>query len=359
MVYRAVVSVRRCVARSATDLEQYVQRSGTRPRVAVVGTGGTISFVGRHSLDLYEYGDTGRSQPVDELVDRFPELTAIAEILPVPYKAVPSTALGPQDWLALNEIIHRLDDEQQLDGIVISHGTATLEETAYFLNLTLKVALPVVLVGAQRPSNALSSDAGMNLLNAVRVAGSPAARGLGVLVLLNDEIQAAREVSKRSTYRLETFRSQDLGMLGYADADGHVALYRAPLRCHAPDTEFDVRGRDSLPRVDIAYSYAGADGVVIDALVAAGAEGIVSASMAPGLVTPAEAEAQRRARSRGVLIAQSSRAGSGRVLPRRRLIEAGIVAADNLQPQKARVLLMLGLTLSRDPIRIQTLFEQY
>ena len=331
-----------------------------KPRVAVIGTGGTISIPGRHNLDLFEYSDAGTALEIDQLLARFPEGSEVAELVPIRFRAVSSTAIGPREWLALNELVHEIAErEAPLAGIVITHGTATLEETAYFLNLTLCIDVPVVLVGAQRPPGALSSDAGLNLLNAVRVAAAPEARGLGVLVLLNDEIEAAREVTKTSTYRLETFRSPDLGMLGYADADGRVVIYRAPTRRHAPATEFDVRGRTELPRVDIAYSYAGADGTVIDALVAARAEAIVCATLAPGIATPGERRAQQAARDRGVIIVQSSRAGSGRVLARAALREQGIVVADNLNPQKARVLTILALTHSHDPKEIQRCFEEY
>jgi len=222
-------------------------------RVALIGTGGTISSIGRGSLDLWEYMDAGRKAEPDELLLRFPEVAAAAEIVPVRFRALSSAAVGPADWLALHSVVHdAVSREAPLDGLVVTHGTATLEETAYFLNLTLKVDATVVLVGSQRPATGLSSDAALNLVNAVRVAGAPEARGLGVLVLLNDEIQAAREVTKTSTLRLETFRSPDVGMLGYADPDGRVAIYRRPVRRHAPGTEFDVRGRADLPRVDIA-----------------------------------------------------------------------------------------------------------
>jgi L-asparaginase len=328
-----------------------------QPRIAVIGTGGTIGTEGRNSLDLFEYMDFGQRIPIDQLLARFPEIAAVADTIPIPFRAVGSAAIGPNDWLELNEIIHT--SAAEADGVVVTHGTATLEETAYFLNLTHKVDLPVVIVGAQRPSGGLSSDAGMNLLNAVRLAASPNARGLGVLVLLNDEIQAAREVTKTSTLRLETFRAHDLGMLGYVDADGRVETYRAPTRKHAPDTEFDVRGATALPRVEIAYSYAGSTGLAIEAFSRAGADGVVCASMAPGLVTPDEQRAQQLAREMGVVVVQSSRAGSGRVVQRTRLREAGIVAADNLNPQKARILAMLALTRTKDPGQIQSLFDTY
>jgi L-asparaginase len=304
--------------------------------------------------------DHGRKVEADELVERFPEIRDHADVVPVRFRAVSSAAVSPRDWLELNATVHAVvEREAPLDGVVITHGTATLEETAYFLNLTLDVDVPVVVVGSQRPASGLSSDAGMNLLGAVRVAGATEARGLGVLVFLNDEVQAAREVTKASTLRLETFRSHDVGMLGYADPDGRVAIYRRPTRRHAPGTEFDVRGLADLPRVDIAYSYAGADGAAIDAFVAAGARAIVSASLAPGTTTPAETAALLEARGRGVVVVLSSRAGSGRVLPRTVLRQRGFVPADNLNPQKARVLAMLALTVSSDVLEIERIFGEY
>jgi L-asparaginase len=329
-------------------------------RVALIGTGGTISSIGRDSLDVWEYMDTGKKVGPDELLARVPEMAQVAEIVPVPFQSVGSTAIGPAEWLLLTEAIHGVTArEAPLDGVVITHGTATLEETAYFLNLAVRDDITVVVVGAQRPASGLSSDAGMNLVSAVRVAAAPEARGLGVLVVLNDEIQAAREVTKASTLRLETFRSADLGMLGYADPDGRVAIYRRPARRHAPDTEFDVRGRHDLPRVDIAYSYAGADRTAIDAFVAAGARAIVVASLAPGVTTAGETDALLQARKHGALVVLSSRAGSGRVLPRTTLRERGFVVADNLLPQKARILAMLALTRTDDPIEVQRMFDAY
>ena len=330
------------------------------PRVAVIGTGGTISSVGRDSLDVWQYMDHGKRLEADELVAGVPELEAVADVVPIRHRSIGSPAIGPKDWLELNALVEDVAARTpRVDGIVITHGTATLEETAYFLNLTSKVPVPIVVVGSQRPYSGLSSDAQMNLVGAVRVAGSADARGLGVLVLLNDEIQAAREVTKASTLRLETFRSHDLGMLGYADPDGRIAIYRRPARRHAPDTEFDVRGRTELPRVDVAASYAGADGTAIRAFVAAGARAIVSAALPPGVTTPGEAEALDEARRRGVLVVISSRAGSGRVLPRTSLRRRGFVVADNLNPQKARVLAMLALTRTDDPVEAQRIFDEY
>jgi L-asparaginase len=330
-----------------------------RPVIAAIGCGGTISSLGRDSTDVLDYPDFGTKLPIDEVLGRYPELAKVADMLPVPFRSVGSTAIGPPEWLELAATIDRLAAERpELAGFVIPHGTATLEETAYFLNLALKSDKTVVVVGAQRPASALGSDAGMNLLGAVRTVSAPAARGLGVLVVLNDEIHAAREATKTSTYRLQTFRSPDFGLLGHIDGDG-VQIYRQPRRRHAPDTEFDIAGLARLPRVDIAYSYGGADGTVVDALVAAGARGIVSAGLAPGIPTPLERIALERARGAGVIVVQSSRAGSGRVALRRYLDEAGMVAADNLNPQKARILLMLALTRTTDIIEMRRMFTVY
>src|SRR2546421_8496600 len=329
------------------------------PRIAVIGTGGTISSLGASSLDVLDYPDFGQNLTCEALLDRFPETRLVADPLPVTYRQVGSTDIGPKDWIEIRSLIQRIArDEPAVTGFVIPHGTATLEETAFFLNLTLATAHPVVLVGAQRPASALGTDAGMNLINALRVAGSSDAQGKGVLVVLNDEIHAARDVVKTSTYRLQTFRSVDFGALGHVDGDG-VHFYRAPLRAHMPDTPFAALDLGALPRIDIVYSYAGADGALVDAAVAAGARGIVSAGFAPGSPTPQQRAALERAAKSGVVVVQCSRAASGRVAPRRRLRESGIVAGEDLSPQKARILLMLALTTTTDVTAIQEMFSTY
>lgn len=332
------------------------------PKIAVIATGGTISSIGRHPLDLIEYTDNKVRKDTAGLLELFPVnevLAGVAEVVPVPFRLLSSSAIGPADWLDLLRQIHELAARQpELAGFVVTHGTATTEETAYFLNLTLKIAQPVVVVGAQRPASAMSTDAALNLVNAVRTAASPKARGMGTLVMLNDEIQAAREVTKTSTLRLQTFRTPDFGLLGQVDADG-VNFYRRPVRRVAPDTEFDVAAVESLPRVDISYAYAGSDGTDVRAFVAAGCAGIVSAGLAPGIAPPDQDAALQDAVEAGVVVVQASRAGSGRVTQRANLTEKGFIAGDNLNPQKARVLLMLALTRTRDPAEIGRLFEVY
>lgn len=330
-----------------------------KPRVAFIGTGGTVASVGKGPLDLHDYASAGRMLHAAELLERFPETREVANVLPVRFANVPSTKIAFPEWRELLLLCDRLaTEEPDLAGIAIGHGTASLEETAYFLSLTLKHPLPVVVVGSQRPNSALSSDAGLNLVNALRVAASPEARGLGALVVLNDEVHAAREVTKTSTSRLQTFRAGDFGCLAHADGD-RLAWYRRPLRRVAPDTEFDPRPLQALPRVDIAYTYAGSDGAAVGAFRAAGARGIVSAGFAPGFVTPEESDALRGAVAAGVVVVQSSRAGSGRVFPTTRLREAGFIPADNLTPQKARILLALALTATRDPREIERIFGEY
>ena len=329
------------------------------PKVAFIGTGGTISSLGRDALDILDYTATDRRLDAGAILGAVPGLATVASVVPVPFRAVPSPAIGFAEWRDLVRLCARLADEHpDLAGIVIGHGTATLEETAYALSLTLTVDLPVVLVGSQRPMSALSTDAKLNLVAAVRTAAAPESRGRGVLVVLNDEIQAAREVTKTSVARLQTFRTPDFGVLGHVDGDT-VRYYRRSERATAPGTPFDIRDRPALPRVDIAYGYADADGTAVRAFLAAGARGLVSAGLAPGMTPPAEAEALEAAAADGIVVVMSTRAGSGVVPLTTRLRSRGILSADNLTPQKARILLALALTVTHEPDAVARLFATY
>lgn len=335
--------------------------STTRQRkVAVIGAGGTIctrSALG--PLDLVNYMAHGTTLHVEELLEAVPQVHELAHIVPVKFRAVSSTSIGFGDWKALVLALDQVAAEHpDLDGVVILHGTATMEETAYLLQLTTQLRVPVVLAGSQRPLSALSSDGPMNLVNAVRIAGDPAARGMGVLICLNDEIHAARDVTKASTSRLHAFRTPDFGILGQVDGDA-VNFYRRPMRRGAPDSEFDIRALDGLPRVDIAYAYAGDDGTVIRALGAARARGIVVAAFPGGRLSVAQAEACAEVRREGVAIVLSTRAGSGRAMLDANLHKMGVLAADNLNPQKARILLALALTRSDEPEELERIFASY
>lgn len=331
-------------------------------RIALLATGGTIGSFADNRLDLTEYGEPGHGRSLDgrELLALAPEVERVAQVHHEPCRRMRSTAVTPDDWLEILAKLHRhLVEEGCCQGAVVTHGTNTLEETAYFLHLTLKSDRPVTVVGSMRPASGISSDAPLNLLNAFRVAADPAAAGLGVLAVNNDQVHSARDVTKTATYRVETFQSRDLGCLGYADADGRVCLYRRPQRRHTLSSAFDVRGVGRLPRVDIAASYAGADGTVIRALAEAGAAGIVTAGTGAGQVSPPEMEALAEAQARGIVVVRSSRVGSGRVIATPTLRGQGSVAADNLPPQKARVLLMLALTQTREVAPIQQLFDEH
>jgi L-asparaginase len=331
-----------------------------KPRVALIITGGTIDSVGTDRLDLAWYIEAGKRLEAGELVGAVPELSQVAEVHEVAFRRLPSQAITPRDWLELAAEIQRiLVDEDEADGVVITHGTNTLEESAYFLNLVLKTDRPVVVVGAMRPASGLGADGYLNLLNAVRVAADPASAGNGVLVVLNDTIHGARDVTKTATYRVETFQGRDLGPLGYADGDGRIRFYHRPALRHTTSSAFEWSSITDLPRVDVVLSYVGADGTMVDAAVAAGAKGIVSAGTGAGRPTPEEDKALQRAHEQGVVICQGSRVGSGRAVRSPGLRKRGWVATDNLQPWKAKVLLALALTQTTDPDEIQELIETH
>jgi L-asparaginase len=330
------------------------------PRVALIITGGTIDSVGKDRLDLAWYIEAAKRLADGELLAQLPELKSIAEIQEIPFRRLPSHALVDKDWLDLVRTVHSIFDQDKADGIVITHGTNTIEESAYFLNLTLKTDKPVVLVGSMRPSSAISADGYLNVVNAVKVAADPNSKGHGCLLVMNDTIYNGRDVTKNATYRVEAFQSRDLGPLGFADADGKIVYYHTPVKKHTVNTEFDVRHMQSLPRVDIVVSYVGADGKMIEAAAAAGAKGIVSAGTGAGRPTPAEDEAFDKAyQERGMIMCLCSRVASGRVARSPGLAKRGFVAGDNLQPWKARLLLSLALTKTKDADEIQRMFDTY
>jgi len=326
-----------------------------RPRIAIVSTGGTIASIGRDRLDLTGYDEIGEMRAVGALLAELPELAAIADIATVELPNVPSHALGLDGALDVARAVRSLAAEPETAGVVVTHGTNTLEETTFLLDLACPPGTPVVVTGAMRPATGLSADGPLNLLNAVRLAAAPAARGRGVLVLLDDTVHAARDATKTSANRLSAFHGGELGPLGFVEGDGEVVLYHAA-EPWAARGAFDPAGIGTLPRVDVVVSYLGADGALVDAAVTAGAAGIVSAGTGAGYPTPAESEALARAAARGVVVCQATRVPSGRVTPRPGA--AGMVTAGNLNPWKARLLLSLALTRTRDAAAIQRLFDR-
>jgi L-asparaginase type II len=330
------------------------------PLVHVIGTGGSISCIGPSRTEFLDYSYGGRHYGVDEMIARVPELAAIAQLRSEQFMNSYGGDVSPDSWIALARRIDAVFAESpEASGIVITHGTSTLEETAYFLNLTVKSAKPVVVTGAMRPMTAMSNDAEVNLLDAVRIAASSEAARRGVLVVLNNQIQAAREVTKTSTSRLDTFKSADLGFLGYADSDGRVVFYRNSTRRHTYDSELGIGAIERLPRVDIAFAYSGVDGTAVDSLVNAGCEGLVCAGLGSGGAPRAFLQALRRAVEAGIPVVVTSQAGSGRAMARRAAAERGFLFGDNLLPRKARILLMLALTRTTDRAQLQRFFETY
>jgi L-asparaginase len=321
-----------------------------RPRVAVIGTGGTFAMHARHAFDWIEYGESGVVHPIEHMLGQLDLLGLDIDIVPVTFRAVGSTAIVPQDWLELARLIDAAAAaDPSIDGFVITHGTATMEETAWFLDLSLRLAQPVVLTGAQRPQNTAGSDALPNLRAALAVAASPQSVAMGALVVMDGMIFAARDVTKAASFELNAFEANPFGPLGRVGPDGSVAFHRRPFARTSSHANFDLSGIESLPRVDLVISYAGADGTPIDALVAAGSRGIVCVGLAPGRPANGERAALRDAARKGVVVVQASRAARGLVPVQDFLVRDGVLAGGVLAPQKLRILLMLLLAATRAP----------
>ena len=338
--------------------------SSPLPRVRVLATGGTIAGVQTPSTAL-RASSGARSYKaavfsVDALIAAVPQLGELARLDVDQVAAIGSQDMNEATWRKLATHTQAALDSAEIAGAVITHGTDTMEETAFFLNLVVRSEKPVVLVGAMRPATAISADGPMNLYNAVAVAAHPKARGRGVLVVANDEIHFAREVVKTNTTQVGTFESGHRGLAGLVNA-GRLHFYAPPVRRHTAQSEFSLKGSAALPRVDIVYAHAGMGRELIDAAVKAGARGLVLAGVGDGNLTATALAAAAEAAKAGVAVVRSSRTGGGVV---ERNIEVdddrlGFIAADELNPQKARVLLMLGLTRTRDPHALQDLFFAY
>lgn len=326
--------------------------------IHIIEMGGTISAQGVNRLDLKDY--TSGIFHHKDFLTQIPEINEIASVSFTSFSKISSTKITSNHWIQLRQTIIDTINKNDVDGFVVSHGTSTLEETAYFLHLTVPTDKPIVFVGAQRPFTALSSDAALNLIQAIRVAASDEAIGKGVLVVLQDEISSARDVTKQSTYRLDTFQSNKHGFLGVVDTDYTVQFYREPLRKHTINSIFSSIDFSNLPEVEIVYSYAGASNVLIDAVVDHGKyKGIVMAGTGAGLMSPDELTGLQRAAEHGLFIVRSSRVGSGRVVPIKQYEKYNFISGDDLLPQKARILLMVSLLRYNDVKQIQQIFDTY
>ncbi len=328
------------------------------PRVVVLGTGGTIQSKGATRMVRHDYR-AGRFE-INELLALIPEVNKIARVEAEQFSNIGSPSMTPELWKSLAEKINTMAYEQpDIAGFVLTHGTNTLEETAYFLHLAVRTDKPVLVVGAQRPSTAISADGFMNLYHAIQAAVEPDSRGRGVMICMNAQLTSAREGTKTSAYKVEAFNARELGLLGVVDPDG-VHYYRKPFRRHTVLSEFDVSKITVFPRVDVVDSYAAAPRDMIDFLVGKGAKGIVLSGHGAGGSSPAQAEAMAEAVKKGVAVVNASRTGSGRVIASAANLEAGIVPGDNLLPHKARILLMLALANGKSSeAELTRIFDQY
>ncbi|MEK6348747.1 MAG: asparaginase [Burkholderia sp.] len=330
------------------------------PRIAVLATGGTIAGAAPDATNTagYQAGALG----IASLLDAVPALARVAQIEGEQLASIDSKDLEPALWTVLAQRVDALAADPRIDGIVITHGTDTLEETATLLHLAVKTAKPVVLTAAMRPATSLSSDGPLNLLNAVTVAASPAAHGQGVLVAFNNKIHSARDVVKTSTYAVDAFQSPELGVLGWVQ-DGRVEFARGVVRAHTAAAPFAVGAAgEAWPAVEIVASYAGVSRTAVDALVAAGVKGIVVAGTGNGSIHATLQAALVEAAAQGVAVVRASRVGSGHVMRNGAASDdaLGFVSAGSLNPFKARVLLMLALASGASGVQaLQAAFDTY
>jgi L-asparaginase len=328
-----------------------------KPNVRILATGGTIAGAQPKPGDI---GYKAGAFPIETLIKAAPGLDQLASVSGEQIASIGSQDMTDAVWVKLARRVNEVLAEPAVTGIVITHGTDTMEETGYFLNLVTKSDKPVVLVGSMRPATATSADGPLNLYNAVAVAVDPAARGRGVLVVLNDEIHFARETTKMNTTALDTFHSPNRGVAGFV-LFGKTRWFSTPAWKHTTGSAFAGAVPDALPRVDIVYAYADVGPEAANALVSAGAKGIVLAGVGDGNGTKALVDALAAAAKKGVVVVRSSRTNSGAVARNVELDDdkLGFVASQELNPQKARVLLKLALTKTKDAKAVQQLFDEY
>jgi L-asparaginase len=328
------------------------QPSEQRPRIRILATGGTI--VGAQS----SRGDEAAEFKVDDLVSAVPSIARLAELTGEQVANIGGEDMNDAVWLKLGKRVNEVL-AGDVEGVVITHGTDTMEETAFFLDLVVKSEKPVVLVGSMRPATAVSADGPANLYDAVATAASTGARGRGVLVTLNEEIHAARNVTKLNTTNVDAFGSPQRGPVGAVHA-GSVSWFERMDRRHTTSSEFSVQNVDHLPRVDILYAHANMSPDLVVAALQNGAQGLVIAGVGEGHMRRACVELLSKAAQQGIVVVRSTRLPTGMVLRNDELDDAlGFVASGELNPPKARVLLQLALLRTKDPVQIRRMFNQY
>jgi glutamin-(asparagin-)ase len=333
------------------------QAQAALPNVMILATGGTIAGAGASAINSATYA--AAKVGVDKLIAGLPELGKVANVKGEQVFQVASESLTDDNLLTLAKRVSALSKQADVDGIVITHGTDTLEETAYFLTLTVHTAKPIIVVGSMRPGTALSADGALNLYNAVNVAASKDAMGKGVLVTMNDEIQSGRDVSKTVNIKTEAFKSQwgPLGMI----VEGRNYWFRAPVKRHTMQSEFDIDAITTLPSVQIAYGYEGVSPVAIDALGASGIQALVHGGTGNGSVANRIVPNLQKVRASGIAVIRSSRVPDGFVLRNAEQPDDQYdwVVAHDLRPQKARILAMVAMTKTRDTKELQRIFWEY
>jgi L-asparaginase len=331
--------------------------AATMPNIVILATGGTIAGSAESQTQAgYTSGQVG----IDILMDAVPQIKDIANITGEQVSNVGSQDMTDAIWLTLAERVNKLLAKPDVDGIVITHGTDTLEETSYFLNLVIDSKKPVVMTAAMRPSTALSADGPLNIYNAVAVAADKNAQGRGVLVVANDDIHGARSFTKTNTTDVQTFKSIEYGLIGVS-LYGENRWFRSPFHRHTSASGFSVEGVEQLPRVDVIYVTADVSPDLITSAVEKGAKGIVTAGVGNGNMTGPALEAVKAAVASGVIVVRASRVTSGSVGRNVEVNddEAGTLASGELNPSRARILLKLALLKTSDAETIQEYFYEY
>lgn len=329
-----------------------------KPNVHILATGGTIAGA---QASQTEYGYKSGTFKVEDLISAVPTLKDVAKIKGEQVANIGSQDMNDDVWLKLADRVNEVLKSKDVDGVVITHGTDTMEETAFFLNLVVKSDKPVVLTGSMRPATAVGAEGPANLYNAVAVAADPKAKGRGVLVVMNDEIHAARNVEKMNTTNVETFASPERGPEGLINT-GKIAWFETSEKEHTKETDFNVKNQKELPRVDIIYAHANMSPDLIDAAVKNGADGIVIAGVGDGNMTKETLnKLENYVKKEDLLVVRSTRLPEGLVLRNNEVDDdkAGFVASGELNPAKSRVLAQLALTKTKDPRKVQKMFNIY
>ena len=341
--FRAFAGAAALIAASA------IAQAQSLPNVVILATGGTIAGAGASAAKV----------PVDKLIAGLPELSKVANVRGEQVFQIASESLTNDNLLTLAKRVSALSKQSDVDGIVITHGTDTLEETAYFLTLTVHTAKPIIVVGSMRPGTALSADGALNLFDAVHVAASKDAAGKGVLVTMNDEIQTGRDVSKTVNIKTEAFKSQ-WGPLGMV-VEGRNYWFRSPAKRHTMQSEFDIDSITALPPVDIVAGYQSVPSTAIDAFAKSGIKALVHAGTGNGSVADRIVPVLQKVRSDGIIVIRSSRVPDGFVIRNAEQPDDKYdwVVAHDLRPQKARILAMVALTKTNDTKELQRIFWEY